>query len=149
MGASTGPPSVPGAWSVLSLVLDLGLPRTLYVRTSVAAYAASIVARPTSVELQPTETPANFALERNYPNPFNVSTTIRFSLPAREMVRLTLYDLAGQQVVTLVRDARQAGTHTVTWDGMDDRGRALASGVYLCRLQADDQREARKLLLLR
>jgi flagellar hook assembly protein FlgD len=115
----------------------------------VAVYAANIVTRPTSVEVQPTETPATSALKQSYPNPFNVSTTIWFSLPARQIVSLTVHNLAGQQVVTLVRGAQQAGTYTVTWDGGDDRGRALASGLHLYRLQAGGRQATRKLLLLR
>jgi len=90
-------------------------------------------------------------LSANYPNPFNIATTIRFALPSRSDVELAIFNLAGQQVATLVEGVREAGTYTVRWDGRDDSGRELASGVYLYRLQTSDgrQMETRKLLLLR
>jgi hypothetical protein len=93
--------------------------------------------------------PQAFALQPNYPNPFNGSTVIRYSLPVRGDVELALYNLAGQKVVSLVRGPREAGTYTAIWDGRDDQGRELASALYLCRLQAGARVETRKLLLLR
>ena len=93
--------------------------------------------------------PAAFTLSQNYPNPFNSSTTIRFSLPQQQDVHLTIYNLAGQQAVTLAHGQREAGTYSLHWDGRDDDGRLLASGVYLYRLQTSEQTETRKLLLLR
>lgn len=94
-------------------------------------------------------TPAMPSLSQNYPNPFNSSTTIRFSLPKQERVALAIYNLAGQQVVTLAHGQRETGTHTLRWDGRNDDGGELASGIYLYRLQVDEQAETRKLLLLR
>jgi flagellar hook assembly protein FlgD len=93
--------------------------------------------------------PEEFSLAQNYPNPFNSSTVIRFDLPSSGMVQLVLYNLAGQQIATLAQGARQAGTHTLHWDGRDDDGRDLASGLYLYRLQAGGQMQMRKLVLIR
>ena len=95
--------------------------------------------------------PRGFALDQNYPNPFNSETTICFALPAANDVGLSIFNLAGQQVATLVDGAREAGMYTVRWDGHDDDDRELASGVYLYRLRAGDgmQVETRKLLLVR
>ena len=95
--------------------------------------------------------PENFSLMQNYPNPFNSATVIRFALPTSEDVDLAIFNLAGQQVATLVSGMREAGTYTIRWDGRDDDGQALASGVYLYRLRTSDgqQVETRKLLLLR
>ena len=94
--------------------------------------------------------PASPRLEQNYPNPFNSSTTIRYQIPQTGLVRLEIFDLAGQKVATLVEDVREAGVYTVRWDGRDDRGPELATGVYLYRLRAGEQTvETRKLLLLR
>ena len=93
----------------------------------------------------------SFTLNQNYPNPFNSATVIRFALPVTADVDLAIFNLAGQRVATLAERVRQAGTYTVRWDGHDDDGRALASGVYLYRLRTGDgqQIETRKLLLLR
>ena len=93
--------------------------------------------------------PSEFALEQNYPNPFNSGTLIRFSLPRGEGVDLSIYNLSGQKVDALVDGRREAGVYEVSWDGRDGSGRALASGVYLYRLQLGEQVETRKLILLR
>ena len=95
--------------------------------------------------------PQSTTLDQNYPNPFNSATVIRFALPVGGDVELSIFNLAGQRVVTLADGARAAGTYTVRWDGRDDDGRALASGVYLYRLRTDEgqQQETRKLILLR
>jgi len=94
--------------------------------------------------------PGHFALGQNYPNPFNTTTVIRFALPASEKVELAVHNLIGQKVATLVEGVWEAGTYTVHWDGRDDSGRPLGSGVYLYRLQTGQQQvEMRKLLLLR
>ena len=95
--------------------------------------------------------PGAFTLVQNYPNPFNSATVIRFALPTAANADLAIFNLAGQRVAQLAEGAREAGTYTVRWDGHDDDGRALASGVYLYRLRMGDgqQVETRKLLLLR
>ncbi|MEE3258246.1 MAG: FlgD immunoglobulin-like domain containing protein, partial [Candidatus Latescibacterota bacterium] len=93
--------------------------------------------------------PAIFTLAQNFPNPFNAATTIRFELPERADVELALYNLAGQRIATLATGERPAGTYTLTWDGRDDSGRALASGLYLYRLRSGQTTETRKLTLLR
>jgi len=83
-----------------------------------------------------TTLPQSFTLAQNYPNPFNSATVIRFAVPTAADVELSIFNLAGQQVVTLVQGMREAGTHTVRWDGQDDDGKELASRVYLYRLLA-------------
>lgn len=88
--------------------------------------------------------PTVFRLAQNYPNPFNPATTIRFDLPQREQVKLAVYNTMGELVQTLAEGNFSAGTHTFTFDAA-----GLASGVYLCRLQAGAFRETRKLLLMR
>ncbi|MBT6146431.1 MAG: T9SS type A sorting domain-containing protein, partial [Gemmatimonadetes bacterium] len=94
-------------------------------------------------------TPQAFALDENYPNPFNSDTIIRFALPRAAEVELAVYNLAGQKVVTLVQGERQAGQYEVRWDGRDQAERPLASGVYLYKLHADGEVANRSLLLLR
>lgn len=82
-----------------------------------------------------------------YPNPFNPRTWIPFSVPlGQELVSLGVYNLLGQSVRTLGQGPQSAGAHLVPWDGRDDHGRPLSAGVYLCRLQAGDQVQTRKLL---
>ena len=93
--------------------------------------------------------PTAFELDQNFPNPFNSGTVIRFALPEARSVELAVFNLSGQKVARLIQGVREAGQYTVRWDGRDDSGQSLASGVYLYRLQAGDQVETRKLLLLR
>ncbi|NKB71811.1 MAG: T9SS type A sorting domain-containing protein [Candidatus Latescibacteria bacterium] len=93
--------------------------------------------------------PDDFALNQNFPNPFNAGTVIQFSLPTASPVDLSVFNLAGQKVARLAEGLRTAGQYRLEWDGRDDGGRELASGVYLYRLQAEDRIETRKLLLLR
>ncbi len=83
----------------------------------------------------------------NYPNPFNPSTTIRYSLPEAATVRLTIYSVLGQQVRELVDAVQGAGVYQVAWDGRDRAGQSLAPGVYLYRLEAGQQVMVRKMVL--
>jgi hypothetical protein len=89
-------------------------------------------------------TPEEYMLGQNYPNPFNPSTRIRYGLPQRSSVLLTVYNTLGQQVATLVQEEKQAGFHEVKFDGT-----SLSSGVYLCRMLAGDYFATKKLLLLK
>ncbi len=93
--------------------------------------------------------PNSFSLHQNHPNPFNSGTVIRFALAQNEEIELSVFNLAGQKVATLVQGMRQAGEYAINWDGRDEMGRELATGIYLYRLQKDAQQQTRKLLLLR
>ena len=94
--------------------------------------------------------PANANLQQNCPNPFNGMTSTRFALATEAEVELAVYSLSGQQVTTLVPGWRQAGDYTLTWDGVDDAGRELASGLYMYRIQMGSQQVwARRLVLIR
>ncbi len=89
-----------------------------------------------------------FALQANYPNPFNPTTTISYSLGKTEHVTLEVYDLLGHKIATLVYGVRSAGEHHVQWNGTDDAGLAVASGVYFYRLASQSRVETRKMMLL-
>lgn len=93
--------------------------------------------------------PERFALLGNYPNPFNSTTNIVYALPQQSFVKLTLYNVLGQDVRTLVYGTLPAGTHRVAWDGRDARGKDISSGLYLMRLDTPDFSATGKLLLMR
>ena len=93
--------------------------------------------------------PTHFALAPAFPNPFNGSTQITYTLAADILVELRVYNALGQAVRTLLHQHREAGTHQIYWDGKDDQGRALASGTYLLIMRAGAVRQATKMLLLR
>lgn len=95
------------------------------------------------------EVPHVFTLSQNAPNPFNPSTVIRFDLAVETPVRLGIYSAAGQKVRELASGRMGKGRHTIAWDGRDDAGTPVSSGVYLFRLEAGGRSEAKRMLLLR
>ncbi len=103
----------------------------------------------TVVEEMSSGIPSSFELEQNYPNPFNPTTTIPYSLSVWATVKLTIYNLVGQKVATLVNKEHQPGTYSVQWDGKDESGSVVASGVYTYRLETLETTEIRKLVLIR
>lgn len=99
--------------------------------------------------------PDEFALYPSSPNPFNPTTTIRYDLPKDSFVRLKIYDLLGREIRSLVNGNMDGGYRRVVWDGTDNSGKAVPSGIYIYRfdansLETDDLfHETRKMLLLR
>ncbi len=93
--------------------------------------------------------PSVFALHGNYPNPFNPMTSIKFDLPKEAHVKVTVYDVAGRLVKTLVDEVRPAATHTVIWDGTDRTGRRVASGAYYYVVKGDTFSDVDKMMLLK
>ena len=139
-----------------------GMPKELYEgRTYQPAELANFArlgqAMLVVVEERAYEIPANVqgsrpVLLQNAPNPFNASTTISFLIPfrlANEATRLSIYNLTGQLVRVLQLETLQAGEHTLSWDGRDDYGREVASGVYIYRLDVGEWAVHRRMLLLR
>jgi hypothetical protein len=96
-----------------------------------------------------TSLPAEFSLAQNYPNPFNPETQIEFALPSAQRIRLTIYNLLGQEVTVAAEGEYPAGTHTVTWRGTDAGGSPVASGMYFYRLDTPGGSLSRKMLLLK
>jgi hypothetical protein len=93
--------------------------------------------------------PKNFALRQNYPNPFNMSTTIEFELSRRADVSLSIYNVLGQQVRDYAYGSTGVGRHSLVWNGCDEGGSEVASGVYFYRLQFGELQETRKMVLLK
>ena len=91
-----------------------------------------------------------FILEQCYPNPFNATTTISFTLNGRSRARISVYNVTGELVKTPLDEAREAGTYNdVIWDGKSNSGRNVSSGLYFYRLQADSFADVKKMVLLR
>lgn len=88
--------------------------------------------------------PADFTLLRTYPNPFNPSTTIEFTAPQSGLVTLTVYDLIGREVVTILNRRMDAGRHLIQWDASH-----VSSGVYFVTMESGDFRQVRKVTVLR
>ncbi len=116
---------------------------------SIAVECTLTVSRQTDIEDLSSVVPEKFELEQNYPNPFNPSTRISFALPVQLDVRLIIYDLLGRQVRGLLAQELPAGYHAISWDGTDDRGRAVSSGIYFYSLEAGDFKQNRKMIMLK
>jgi len=93
--------------------------------------------------------PDVFALHQNYPNPFNPVTNIRFDVPENSMVTMVIYDLLGQKVKTLVNYEMNAGFHSIQWNGTNDHGKPLASGMYIYRINAGGFHAVKKLVFMK
>lgn len=102
----------------------------------------------TGVEEQPT-TARDFELQQNFPNPFNPSTKIAFSIPSTQKVSLQIYDAQGKLVQALLDKLITAGRHEVEWNGLNRQNEAAASGVYFYLLKSGSFREMKKMILLR
>ena len=95
------------------------------------------------------ELPKRFELAQNYPNPFNPDTKISYALPNDCHVKMTIYNLLGQKIKVLVDEHQTAGTKDVYWNGKDDNGKEVASGVYFYKLDAGEFTWSRRMLLIR
>ena len=95
------------------------------------------------------QTPSVLALHSNYPNPFNPSTTINFSLPQTAPVKLVIYNIRGQKVKVLLNESLEYGNHKVVWNGRDDSNRPVASGVYFARLEQCRVTKICKMMLMK
>ena len=102
-----------------------------------------------AVEEEAEPLPERPELVGNFPNPFNSSTTIRVRVPRREEVVLEVRDVLGRRVRSLVRTVLSPGEHTYTWDGRDDRGVPVASGIYLCNFRAGRFSQTGRMVLVR
>ncbi len=103
----------------------------------------------TAVTERPASLVKGFHLAQNYPNPFNPSTMIQYELPHASQVRLAIYNLLGERVRTMVDAKESAGVKQVTWDGRNERGERVSTGVYVYRLEADEFSTAKRLLFMK
>jgi hypothetical protein len=110
--------------------------------------------KPMTIQVEPAGTspsvvPTTYALSQNYPNPFNAGTVIKFDLVDRSDVRLSIYNVLGQEVRTFNEEGLEAGTHAIQWDGTTNAGEAAASGIYFYRIRANDFVATKKMTLLK
>jgi hypothetical protein len=103
----------------------------------------------TSVDFVAGSTPRSYKLDQNYPNPFNPTTNISFEIAKAGYVQLRIFNSLGQVVRTLANDIFESGVYQAQWDGLDDSGQSLSSGIYLYRLDADGFSHTRRMMYLR
>ncbi|HLP17400.1 MAG TPA: FlgD immunoglobulin-like domain containing protein [Bacteroidota bacterium] len=115
---------------------------------NLGAYSGEFNLKVTNVE-KLNGIPTEFALDQNYPNPFNPSTEIHFALPKESHVTLTIYNISGSVVRTLVNTEMGAGYYGMTWNGTNDQGHQVASGMYFFRVQAGSFTASKKMMLMK
>jgi photosystem II stability/assembly factor-like uncharacterized protein len=128
------------AWTQLD-AFSPPFPATLYIRASVVQLTGVI-----DID---NNIPDNFYLSQNYPNPFNPVTRIKYSLPSEQFVSVVIYDLRGREVAKLVDNHQAPGTYTIEWNGKDNSGKQVSSGIYLYKIGAGKFSEMRKMILLK
>jgi len=93
--------------------------------------------------------PTSYMIHQNYPNPFNPVTTLRYDLPEVALVNITIYDMMGRQVSTLVSSQQSAGYKSVRWNATNDAGSLVSAGLYLYMIQAGNFKQTKKMILLK
>ena len=95
------------------------------------------------------EIPVKYAFHQNYPNPFNPVTTLRYDIPENSHVNITIYDMLGRQVKTLINQTQDTGYRSVIWDATNDYGKPVSAGIYLYQIQAGEYMQTKKMVLLK
>jgi flagellar hook assembly protein FlgD len=93
--------------------------------------------------------PDEFAIHQNYPNPFNPVTTLRYDLPEQGYVRITIYDMLGRDVKTLINGYQEPGYKSINWDATNDYGKPVSAGMYLYQIHAGEYISTKKMVLLK
>ncbi|MDP3830288.1 MAG: T9SS type A sorting domain-containing protein, partial [Ignavibacteriaceae bacterium] len=96
-----------------------------------------------------TPSPKEFSLNQNYPNPFNPTTTINFTVPKQDRVKVVIYDAMGRIVNEIMNDVIPAGKHQISWNGVDGNGSKVASGIYFYRLESSTSTLTKKMILMK
>jgi len=156
-------PLDPGSSEVYDVLVNIpgnaiGGFATATVHATAQTYAPANSGAKTQIDVNPTGVtgqgnggllPNSFSLAQNFPNPFNPETQIAFNLKAPGHVRLEIFNVVGQSVALLLDGYREAGIGQIVWDGRDNNGATVASGIYFYRLSQNAQAETRKMVLLR
>ncbi len=138
------PPPTDHAWRVLFSVTAGNVAVNFTHNTNF-----TLINWPTGIRLDPLSgLPGSFILEQNYPNPFNPETHIRFSIPEASEVILEVFDLLGRRLNVLLNQTLTAGSYEAIWDGKDQQGKSLSSGIYLYRLTTPNFQQVRRMVYM-
>ncbi len=138
------PPSTAATWNLIAQLPD-SLVRKIGNENAERLYGVKTT---TSVNQGQENIPSDFVLHQNFPNPFNPETRIVYNLPKPGHVKLTVYNVVGKKIVTLVNDQQPTGRHTSAWNGKDEDGNPIASGLYFYIIHTHGFQQARKLTLM-
>jgi len=134
--------------------LEYVLNETNYYRLAAVDYAGNVseysdMVEATLLSLVGDLTPEVFALHQNYPNPFNPITQIKYDIPEDALVSITIYDIMGRSIKSLVNSNQTAGYHSISWDGKNNLGEGVSAGMYIYMIQAGEFRQTKKMVLLK
>ncbi len=146
-----------GMWHDIFTESPMWVDANVVPTLSIPAYSAKVFSNrsngslgiPTGVQTTDLESPSEFALDSNFPNPFNPSTEVTYRIAHRTEASLKVYSILGEEVATLMEGTVDAGNYRTSWNGTDALGRSLSSGTYLLRLVAGDRVHVHKMLLIR
>ena len=116
---------------------------------TILSEAGAFVFDNTSLSIENGILPKEFALYQNYPNPFNPITSLRYDLPNDGLVNITIYDMMGRIVKTLVNSSQTAGYKSVQWNATNDKNESVSAGLYLYTIKAGEFSQTKKMILLR
>ncbi len=145
------PPSNVLNWSVVddNLITKRKIPRS---GTGTSSFQVCFPKRDTSdvkeIEGDVTK-PTDFSLSQNYPNPFNPTTNFQFTLPKASHVKIEIFNIVGQRVATVVNGDMKPGVYTADWNGRDEKGESVSSGIYFYRMKADEFSDMKKMVLIK
>lgn len=122
---------------------------TIFAATHGRGMFSASLSGATSVSVADNQIPNSFELSQNYPNPFNPSTTIRYALPEGRNVKIIVYDINGKEITTLINDYQNAGIHNIVWNGKNNSGQQVVSGIYFYNMQAGNFSQTKKMILLK
>ena len=114
-------------------------------------YREVILSDSTSVGIDnhTSEVVTTYRLEQNYPNPFNPSTSIQYYIPSTSDVKIEIYNLLGSKITSFFEGKQSAGNHTINWNGTDQSGNPVASGIYFYKLSTPNFSETKKMMLMK
>jgi hypothetical protein len=128
----------------VSFVIEKGTDRLGESELTEVSLAADVLTAPNSSPM-----PTSYTMEQNYPNPFNPETTIRYGIPEAGTIRLTVYNIEGRVIKHLDSGYKEAGYHKVNWDGENEYGKSVSSGVYIYRIEAGEFSNVRKMIFIK
>ncbi|MBN1893440.1 T9SS type A sorting domain-containing protein, partial [bacterium] len=102
-----------------------------------------------AVDENPDAIPRSLELSQNYPNPFNPETMIHYAIPEQGSVKISVFNLTGQSVRTLVDERKAPGKYAVRWDGRNDHGQPMPSGIYIYRIRSENRVKSRRMVLMK
>ena len=108
-----------------------------------------MITDPDNVGVDTNTGPFSFALHQNFPNPFNPSTEIRYEIPDDLLVRISVYDMAGRLIRSLINEKKATGSYSIIWDGKNNLGSGVATGVYIYSIEAGKHRQNKKAVFIK